>query len=112
MPAAVMRCAALDHHTGYVWGASENLPGRLTDATATSMAAAQIMAMADGSRRYEPGDFELCERRDAAVALHVFAIGEALEIADGQDVATIAGVEAGRYLGSVRLAGGCTGCGS
>lgn len=98
----IIRIAGIDHSTGYVWGETENLPSHMSDEATLQHAAAQIMRAADGSRHYDPSEFQECSRRDAAATLHLFEIAGDVEIHDGQDQGTIGAVEAGRYLGSVR----------
>lgn len=85
------RIAAIDRHSGFVWG--------VTDAGSVTGAALAILADADGSRDYT---VETCGRSDADASLDLYEVAADLEIADGQDAATIAAVESSRYLATVR----------
>lgn len=87
------RIAAIDAHSGYVWGVAQ--------AETIAQAAVAILADADGSRDHA---VEVCNRRDADVSLHLYVVADDLVIDDGQDAETIAAVEASTYLGSVRHA--------
>lgn len=90
-----IRIAAIDQHSGYVWGATT---GTADDVCAAAVA---ILAASDSSVDWvatetDPGDAE--------ASLHLYEIPADLVIEDGQDRATIDAVEAGTYLGTVRSA--------
>jgi hypothetical protein len=85
------RIAAIDAHSGYVWG--------VTNAESIHQAAVAILNNADGSREYA---VESCSRRDVDVSLHLYVVADDLAIDDGQDQATIDAVDGSLYLGSVR----------
>jgi hypothetical protein len=96
-----MLIAAIDRHSGYVWGVSS--------ASTRLWAAAEILHDADTSRSYAPaeeateGTYALaeCDAHALEALLDLYHIPDTLEVLDGQDPATIAAVEACPYLGTV-----------
>lgn len=88
------RIAAIDRNSGYVWG--------VVDAAASVTGAAlAILTDADSSREYS---IETCPRSAIDASLDLYQIADDVVIEDGQDAATIAAVEAGQYLATVRRA--------
>lgn len=85
------RYAAIDRHSGYVWGE--------TAAEDALTAAATILRESDASAERT---VEECSRYDAEASLDLYEVPAALVIEDGQDAATIAAVEAGDYVLTVR----------
>lgn len=92
-PAPTTRIAAIDHHSGYVWG--------VTVGDENDLPAAAVAILTESDRTVAWGAAET-SRRDIEASLHLYAIADDLPIVDGQDRITIAAVERGRYLGAVR----------
>lgn len=88
------RIAAIDQHSGYVWGEVT-----VSDELDVCAAAVAILSMSDRSVDWAAAE---CSQRDLEASLHLYEIPAALVIENGQDQATIDAVSAGTYLGTVR----------
>ena len=88
-----IRIAAIDRHSGYVWG--------VTTGTADDLCSAAVAILTESDASVDWVATETSQR-DAEASLHLYEVPADLVIEDGQDAGTIAAVEAGTYLGTVR----------